>query len=1458
MVKSHAFTCTLVLLYAFTIFLSSITCLKIAQAENTQLIVGSLPTYSSIIEEINLTNIERHFISLSNDIDSRVPGYPGSYTAIQYIADELRKNGIDVYLENFTLAVPLTYEAKLTLLSPTNFEIQAYPLWPNMIETCEISDEGLSGNIVYVEHGELRDFNGKDVYGNIVLMDFNSGRNWMNALMLGAKAIVFIEPEDTTAYEATQKILDIPLDIPRLFIKKTDGELLKNLLENGHIEVKINLKMRYENKETSNIIGVIEGTDPILKDEVIVVSAHYDTISVVPSLAPGADETWGIAALMELARVFKQFQPKRTMMFVAFSSHNLALQGAREFVDKHFDEIGSKIKLLLNIDLSAERDELVALWVGQFYQYDLDPGRFTWISQKIFNVYLPELYQESNKYSGKVFNAMDVSSWRNYIPYSFALDSEPFTVSGGLGFSFLTAKAFRGRWSTPLDVLDSFRIENIGTQAEVILWVLNKLANEEEQLPVFQAYRFNARGGGFPVLRGRVVKYNFEKGWYDPVPNALIFLEGNPKTLIYNHRIVLISNENGEFEFKGCLQSVVLGGGIYTTRYYTMWAFIDNPSSGPIEYATDFGKYGAPMYPGKIIIDKADNFATIAVFECGSVALFNCLDPFSLTPFLPAFQVMELETYAVPDQWGAISDKDVALIFVPVNLSFQIAVSKFGDTQPIALLKNCSYYSEVNGNGYKVMSVGDCLNLYHTPMLFLEDGMYQLVSNRLNISRTAELRPINIEKTQIKVTEHLFAAKDALKNKQYDVFYQEIFSAWSLEVQAYREIKNLMQDAINTIVFIFALLIPFSFLAGRLFFNFAEGHKQLIAASFIFAVFIGVLYVFHPGFLLASNIYMTLVGLIVVILLSPTLAIVVGETVKYFGEFRRRYIGKHFTSISRLGALTTSLSMGISYMKRRKLRTSLTLAAITLITFSLISFASITSFSIVKAREKSGVTLYNGVLIRTPSWSPLSENLLQFVKAQQEGKAIVCPRAWLYKDSRLITQNNSESTVSSILGVSPQENQLTKLDMVLADGSWFAEDSRMACIISNRTHVILGVNVNDTLIWNGLNLTIIGIINDKEMRSKIDLDQESIMPLSPLQPGIEKNVHSLPEEVLIVPYSLAKYFGAQIYSIAIMPINSSEIYEISSDFANTLTEVNIYSGVDGRIFFYIKGVGYEFYGWELLLVPLIIAAFIIVNSMLSSVYERAKEIAIYSSIGLSPTHIAGLFISESVVYAVISSVLGYSLGIASYPVLVNFGALPRDIPLNYSSSWVIITLGVCMLVTLLSAIYPMYRASKLVTPSIERAWKIPTKPRGDEWIIPMPFIAANEKESFGILAYLNEFFESHAVERTDAVFAASEMTFHEENASKILALKVRLSPFEMGVVQEVQIRAVVPEGEERYHFEIFLRRIDGYFRIWKMTNQKFADEIRKQLLIWRGLRQEDKEEYMKKASELIKNKREEK
>jgi ABC-type antimicrobial peptide transport system permease subunit len=960
---------------------------------------------------------------------------------------------------------------------------------------------------------------------------------------------------------------------------------------------------------------------------------------------------------------------------------------------------------------------------------------------------------------------------------------------------------------------------------------------------------FDPSGGGFLTLRGQVVEYNFEEGWYNPVPNALVFLHGKPEPMIYGHRVVLMCNDDGEFVFKGALQSVVQGV-LYSTRFYTAQAYKDDPSPGPVEYATDFGQY-TPMYTSQVQIDKLENHISIGVFKCGSIALFSCINPFTMSEILASFQVNDVRTHSTPDMWGVISNLREAIIFVPPELSSEIIMEKTVPIQILGVLNNASEI-EPNGAGYKVEH-GECLYLTETPLRYAS-RLSQITETYLESSQAQGLRPISVEENNRKAHAYLSQAYEALDKKQYDVFYSQSLQAWSLSIQAYQEIRGFMGDAINTTVFFFVLLIPFAFLSERLFFDYSEGRKRLVASAAIFAVFVVILYIVHPGFHLASNIYMTLMGFVIVVLLSPALAIILGETLKYLGQLRQEIIGKHFTSISRLSALLQTFMIGISYMKRRKLRTALTLLGIILITFSLISFTSVLSFSIVRAKEQSGATLYDGILVRTGSWLPLSEDLPKFFGGDEISPS-VHPRSWLYAindpSTLMLVSTNGSYTPRVILGITSNDPMSTQIDTYLSEGSWFSENQSNACLVSNSAADTLRVKIDDMVALGGLNLIITGIMNETEMRSILDLDQESFMPLHPIQPGTGIDVHTLPEEVAIITYDQTISRGANIYSVALSMNDSESIYDAASRLANVLTEVNVYGGRNELIKYYEKGVGFTFQGWNLILIPLLIAAFIILNSMLSSVHERLREISIYSSVGLSPIHIAGLFLAESIVYAVLGTVFGYTLGMVGYPSLVAFGILPSEIPLNYSSSWVMITLGVCMAVTLLSTIYPMYKASRLVTPSIERSWEIPTKPEGDKWTIPLPFVVTSKKELLGILVFMKEYFEAHTTERAQSVFATRKILYRDKKTIKSLVMEIRLAPFEMGVLQETHINAGLSD-KSRYGFELHLQRLGGYLQVWKTSNRKLADEVRKQLLLWRGLKAEDRESYMSRASELKK------
>jgi Zn-dependent M28 family amino/carboxypeptidase len=103
-----------------------------------------------------------------------------------------------------------------------------------------------------------------------------------------------------------------------------------------------------------NVGARLEGIDPNLRDEWLILSAHYDHLGVRNGvLYPGADDNAsGVAMLLEVARSFARAEgkPRRSVMFVAFDLEENGLFGSRYFADQPPVPM-DKIALFLTADL---------------------------------------------------------------------------------------------------------------------------------------------------------------------------------------------------------------------------------------------------------------------------------------------------------------------------------------------------------------------------------------------------------------------------------------------------------------------------------------------------------------------------------------------------------------------------------------------------------------------------------------------------------------------------------------------------------------------------------------------------------------------------------------------------------------------------------------------------------------------------------------------------------------------------------------------------------------------------------------------------------------------------------------------------------------------------------------------------------------------------------------------------
>ena len=124
----------------------------------------------------------------------------------------------------------------------------------------------------------------------------------------------------------------------------------------------------------TNVGAIITGSDPLMRDEFVAISAHYDHLGrsatdvkdLEPTaIHPGADDNAsGTAAMLELARRLAERPPRRSVLVLAFGAEELGLVGSRVFVEHPPLDL-QRIAVAINLDMVGRlrRDELTVYGV---------------------------------------------------------------------------------------------------------------------------------------------------------------------------------------------------------------------------------------------------------------------------------------------------------------------------------------------------------------------------------------------------------------------------------------------------------------------------------------------------------------------------------------------------------------------------------------------------------------------------------------------------------------------------------------------------------------------------------------------------------------------------------------------------------------------------------------------------------------------------------------------------------------------------------------------------------------------------------------------------------------------------------------------------------------------------------------------------------------------------------------
>ncbi len=124
-------------------------------------------------------------------------------------------------------------------------------------------------------------------------------------------------------------------------------------------KLSLNISVKSENTHSQNVIGILEGSDPVLKNEYVAIGAHYDHVGMNPFWL-GEDKIWngadddgsGTVALMAMAEALAKGvqKPKRSILFLWVAGEEKGLWGSEYFTDNPTVPLGSIITQL-NIDM---------------------------------------------------------------------------------------------------------------------------------------------------------------------------------------------------------------------------------------------------------------------------------------------------------------------------------------------------------------------------------------------------------------------------------------------------------------------------------------------------------------------------------------------------------------------------------------------------------------------------------------------------------------------------------------------------------------------------------------------------------------------------------------------------------------------------------------------------------------------------------------------------------------------------------------------------------------------------------------------------------------------------------------------------------------------------------------------------------------------------------------------------
>lgn len=390
----------LTILTLFLLGLSMGMVLILALPAQSQVLVDKEKTLVDATLDTVETRTHMEFLA-SDAMKGRDTGTPGLKKAAEYLVQQMKKYGVNSVPgahEGYYQPVPLQ---KKKSVQEIILEVNGRAINEKQIAVLSGSNRSLDGKALWRTNTNS-DLQSANVSDRVLVVGTNRGksgsvdlRRWMEdskayhrqADSLGAKAVVHLfRSDDPQQWAAISSRVSNPgfslsedlkmkskqQSIPNIILHDADGSLAETIAGDRTTKISVDIKGgKSEYFYSNNVIGMVEGTSAKLKDEFVLLTAHYDHIGLEGGATAGQDSInngardngIGMVALLQAAKNIAAHPVDRSVLFLFITAEEKGLLGSKWYAEHPLIDLKKTI-FNLNIDGAGYNDTSKVVVVG--------------------------------------------------------------------------------------------------------------------------------------------------------------------------------------------------------------------------------------------------------------------------------------------------------------------------------------------------------------------------------------------------------------------------------------------------------------------------------------------------------------------------------------------------------------------------------------------------------------------------------------------------------------------------------------------------------------------------------------------------------------------------------------------------------------------------------------------------------------------------------------------------------------------------------------------------------------------------------------------------------------------------------------------------------------------------------------------------------------------------------------